>query len=78
MLTPQPIRTIETRIVEYSGPQPVRVIETRVIEYIPQPAPVAALPRGYNPELDSPLAGGFLRYVGEPAAVEPKRRRWFR
>lgn len=67
-----------------SEPQPVRVIEIRVTEYALPAAPASSpvqvpeLVRGYDPLVDSPLAGlGSLRYEGKPAA-EPKRRRWFR
>lgn len=58
--------------------QPIaRVIELRVTEYVTgepqhQSAP-AALPRGYDPLVDSPLATGTrLQWAGEP---EPKARR---
>lgn len=81
MLTPQPIRVI--RIVEITEYAPA-----------PQPAarPVAALPRGYDAETDSPLAGRInpkISWTGplSPGEVEGirqrveaarPRRRWFR
>lgn len=67
-----------------TAPQPIRVIEVRITEYAPttsadlhEPWRHAALPRGYDPLVDSPLAGQqVLRYVGEPAPRA--KRRWFR
>lgn len=63
-----------------SEPQPIRVIRiVEITEYAPistDSVEIPVLPRGYDPIVDSPLAGGFLQYVGEPAQ-KPKRR-WVR
>jgi hypothetical protein len=82
MNEPVPVRAIEAQRVTRSG----EVIETvRVVEYTtPTPAPVEVreLPRGYDPERDSPAAGGVLHYhppAPVPAALPPGRppRRWW-
>lgn len=61
--------------------QIARVVEVRITEYVTdQPAPAAVLPpakRLYDPERDSPLAGGPLRYEGAPVE-QPRRWRWRR
>jgi hypothetical protein len=84
-MTEQPSGGAASSCGPYGGGQPVaRVVELRITEYVTpdsqQQAAPAALPRGYDPLLDSPLAAGTrLQYAGQPEP-RPRRRllRWLR
>jgi hypothetical protein len=79
---PPAVRVLEAERITRPGEEIVRV---RVVEYAPA-APtedVAALPRGYDPVRDSPLADSGLRYVpaAPPGAAAlppaPRQSRWW-